>query len=512
MPSEGALKKPVGLYAEIVVTIALLTAAALLFSGFLLVNLTQQELVEQRIQSVVGTLETLSQAFSASDPDHEIILANLPLVTASLNGLLSSTSSLDGWGLVDRDLLPQALPSLEGGYQLDMSDLGQVRETGETLIKIRFPSLWIPSSAPEEAFVEVAVAITPRDQFIGALQGRFSLEDVRLRVAAAQHLVLLYTLLYGGVLVAFGAYVMNRNIARPVRRLTKITRQVADGNLEKLLPVAGPREIADFSATFNAMLLALRESRLQTQEHILSLQQANGELRETREELLRSARMASVGHLAAGMAHEIGNPLGATIGYLELLKSELEPGRAQEIVMHALGEAGRIDRLVRDLLDYASPAPEDMEALNPADILRQAYEILLSQGALEGVSCQVDLPDLLPLVLIDRYRLLQVLVNLLLNARDALTTGGSVRLSGREDGARICLVVADDGEGMNTEVKQHLFDPFYTTKPPGKGRGLGLSVCHRIIADAGGLIEVESTLGEGSIFTLCLPKVRSSEI
>ena len=154
------MKKAVGLYTEIVVTITLLTTAALFFSGFLLVNLTQRELIEQRIQSVVAALEVFSRATSDNAKGGALLIDSLPFRADYLSGLLSSASSLDGWGLVDRDLIPQALPSLGGSYQLEMSDLSQIRETGETLIKVRFPSVWIPFGAPEEAFVKVTVDIS----------------------------------------------------------------------------------------------------------------------------------------------------------------------------------------------------------------------------------------------------------------------------------------------------------------------------------------------------------------
>ena len=503
------MKKTVGLYTEIVVTISLLLVAALLFSGFLLVRLTEEELVDQRVASVLGVTDMLARSFFAGYRESLPSSANVQDRADALSEVIASVPALNSWGLVDQDLSPQSLVGVQGGYELDMSELSQVRATGETSVRVRFPSTWNPFESDERAFVRVTSAITYRDRFMGALQGQFSLEEVRLRVLAAQRLVLLYTLIYGGILLLFGVYILNRTVVQPVRRLKKITGQVAGGDLEQVLPVAGPREIAEVATSFNHMLAALKFSRHETQDSIDSLQRANDELRQTRDELIRTEKMASVGHLAAGMAHEIGNPLGATIGYLGLLKDELEPGRPQEIVAHALTETGRIDQLVRDLLDYAAPSTESPEPLDPTEVAREACDLLSHQGAFRDISCRMALPACLDGVTMVRHKLQQVLINLLLNALDASPSGGEICLSGGENGDRIWLKVADHGEGITPAVQDHLFDPFFTTKPPGAGRGLGLAVCHRVITEAGGSIDVTSGEGAGSSFTLWLPKTSS---
>jgi signal transduction histidine kinase len=204
------------------------------------------------------------------------------------------------------------------------------------------------------------------------------------------------------------------------------------------------------------------------------------------------------------MAHEIGNPLGAVIGYLELLKRDVQGGMPGDLVDRAAIEASRIDRLVRDLLDYAAPAGNVQESLDPAEVFAEARDLLRHQGIFETLRLCDHLPLSLPLVQISRHRLIQVLVNFLLNARDASPPDGEIRLTGGEAGEFVWLAVGDQGEGIATEDLSHLFDPFFTTKAPGQGFGLGLSVCHRIAADAGGRIEVRSIVGEGSEFILWL--------
>ena len=174
---------------------------------------------------------------------------------------------------------------------------------------------------------------------------------------------------------------------------------------------------------------ALGSSQQKTEAYIRALEKTNMDLQQARGELILSEKMASVGHLAAGMAHEIGNPLGAIIGYLGLLQGDLPPGKPLEAVSRSLEEAERINRLVRDLLDYAAPARNQAERFDPSEVVREAAEILQHQGGWGNRTLAVDIPAGLPEVFLPRHKLLQVFVNLLLNARDATSVEGEIRIS-----------------------------------------------------------------------------------
>lgn len=495
-----------GLRAEIIVNIALLMGAALLFAGFLLIRLTERELLAQRVTGATGVMEILARAIplnlaAASDPDAALLAAISSLVQG-----LPPGSAVQGWGVAGRELNPLAEHGRSSGFRLEEKALAQVRISGEPAARIHYPSAWPLLGSHPESYVAVTVPVLRHGDFVGALQARFPLTDVRLRVRSAQKLMLLYAVLYGTVLVLFGVYFLSRTVVWPIRRLRAMSQRIAAGDLEQAVPVEGPREIADLASSFNAMAVTLRQSRQETQAHIEALQQTNEELRQTQNELIRSEKMASVGHLAAGMAHEIGNPLGAVVGYLEFLKGESPPGREREIVERALAETGRIDRLVRELLDYAAPAGSEAQTFDPAAAMAEAREILAHQGAFDGLDLDDRLPPALPATVMVRHRLVQVFINLLLNARDASSAGGAIRLRGGEEGGLVWLSVADAGSGMSPETVAHIFDPFYTTKAPGKGRGLGLAVCQRVVGEAGGRIEVRTAAGQGSEFTVWLKK------
>ena len=496
------MARTVGLRAEIIVNIALLVAAALLFVSFLLLRLTEKELLEERLRHLRNIMDVLSRG--------GVLVSNEKILPGAVQSLIPSDSGIISLHLVDQNLnsfAPAAVMT-----DADNGELRRVRVSGEVSVKIHYEPLWLPIGERDEDIAVITVPLSDRQQTIAFLQVRFSLADIRQRIFAAQHIVLIYIALYGGVLLLFGIYLLGRTVITPIRRLITASKRVASGDLDQPLDLKGePRELLDLAESFNTMQEALKASQEETRETIRSLEGSNRTLQETRDELLRVERMASVGHLAAGMAHEIGNPLGAVIGYLELLKRDVLSGMPRDLVDRAAIEASRIDRLVRDLLDYAAPASNAPETLDPVEVFVQARDLLSHQGIFEQFRLCDKLPLTLPLVRIDRHRLIQVLVNFLLNARDASFAGGEICLAGGESGDFVWLSVADRGEGIAAENLTHLFDPFFTTKAPGKGCGLGLSVCHRIATDAGGRIEVRSVEREGAEFILWLKKVANNE-
>lgn len=483
-----------GLRTEIVTSTVLLLGAALLFAGFLLVKLTERELLEERRFALQRTVRLIASA--APSPDR------LP----ELMSTLIRDGDLIAWRLLDSSLTPvmtysrHAAPLAGKLSTLPLSP-GEVGET------VDYSSAWNPFAGTPANHIDLAVQIAPAGG--NTLQLRFSLESLVAQVRRAQRLVMIYVVLYGAVLSGFGIYALNRNVVEPVRRLRMATAGVAAGDLTPIDASRGPGEINDLAADFNSMVKALQASRAETVAHIASLESANRALQSARDEVIRAEKMASVGHLAAGMAHEIGNPLSAVIGYLNLVRDELVDPAHRDLLERSLLEAGRIDRLVRDLLDYSAPAQVANEPFDPVMVMREAIALLGSQGALEGVTLTDRAPVGLGKVRMDRGRFLQVCVNLLLNARDAMPQeNGEASVAAAVSGSDLVLTLADNGAGMSPEMQQRIFEPFFTTKDPGRGRGLGLAVCQRLIAEAGGSIGVESAAGRGSTFSVRLPLVR----
>ncbi len=326
------------------------------------------------------------------------------------------------------------------------------------------------------------------------------------------------------IFVAFGRYLVARLVTRPLDALVDATEAVAAGELSRRAPAADTRELDALAHSVNHMT-----------ERLLDAQGA----------LVRAAKLASVGQLAAGVAHEVGNPLAAVNNYVELLRRR---GVEPELVAAIAREADRIDVIVRSLLDYATPRSGQREPLDVAAVASGAVALLKTQGVLRDAVVELVAPPGLPRVLADRNALEQVFVNLLLNAVDAAGPGGRIAVvasvarlgSGREaerratdaatlqpaarrrrgrserhlegsaDGApAVQVVVADRCPGVAADLVERVFDPFFTTKPPGKGTGLGLAIVQRIVHDHGGRVDIDRAREGGASFTVTFPALAS---
>ncbi len=326
------------------------------------------------------------------------------------------------------------------------------------------------------------------------------------------------------IFVAFGRYLVSRLVTGPLDALVDVTEAVAAGELSRRAPAADTRELDAVAHSVNRMT-----------ERLLDAQSA----------LVRAAKLASVGQLAAGVAHEVGNPLAAVDNYVELLRRR---GVEPDLVAAIARETGRIDAIVRSLLDYATPRSGQREPLDVGAVAGEAVALLTTQGVLRDTVVALAAPPGLPPVLADRPALEQVFVNLLLNAVDAAGPGGRIavavsevrlgpgpaperratdpasahpasrrlraradrHLEGSADGApAVQVVVADSGPGVASDLSERVFDPFFTTKPPGKGTGLGLAIVQRIVHDHGGRVDVGVAREGGASFTVTLPAAAS---
>jgi signal transduction histidine kinase len=270
-----------------------------------------------------------------------------------------------------------------------------------------------------------------------------------------------------------------------VDALVDATEAVAAGEFARRAPEAATRELDRLAASVNRMT-----------ERLLDAQSA----------LVRAEKLATVGRLGAGIAHEVGNPLAAIGNYLEVLRRR---GVDPEIVAAMGREAGRIDAIVRGLLDYARPRTVPREPVDVGALAMGAVELLRVQGVLKDDSVAVEADPATPLVAGDPVALEQVLVNLLLNAVDAAGDGGRVRVRTGPSQGGAEVVVTDSGPGVREADAARIFEPFFTTKEPGRGTGLGLAIVQRVVEDHGGRVSVRRGPAGGAEFTVLFPTVLS---
>ena len=310
-----------------------------------------------------------------------------------------------------------------------------------------------------------------------------------------------------GFAVLAGSLALWRSVARPVERLLAAAKRLAaaaPGELPLLGESGGP-PLLRAAVAFERLTAALEVERERLAAKVEELTAANRALAEARESLVRSEKLATVGRLAAGVAHEVGNPLGAVAGYLDLARSRLaagRPGEVEELLARAAGEAQRIDGTVRELLDFARPSRPSLAAVDLGAALQGSLRLARMQARFRDVAVTVDLPAGLPPVVADERTLAQVVLNLLLNAGDAMGGRGDLSIAARSERGRVLVRFADAGPGIAPADLPRIFDPFFTTKEPGKGAGLGLAICHRLMESYGGEIAAESRGGGGAVFTL----------
>jgi signal transduction histidine kinase len=327
--------------------------------------------------------------------------------------------------------------------------------------------------------------------------------------AARRSLFLFYLGLTAATVLLLTYVLLTYFIVRPIDRLRLASERLAAGRLRTSVPVQGAAEVARLAATFNEMAALLREDRAALQDRLEELERTTAELTTAQEQLVRSARLAAVGRLSAGVAHEIGNPLAAIRGLLDLMQTgDLDPKEEKEFVGRIQREAERIHHTIRDLLDFSRNDPGQAGRIESSadlsEVVSDTIKLIDRQTRFRDIDLALTLDDGLPRVRGDHERLRQLLLNLLFNAADALGGKGRIEVRASNGGGVVQLIVEDDGPGIAREIIEQVFDPFVTTKAPGQGTGLGLAVCHTIVERLGGSIEAGNREQGGAIFEVRL--------
>jgi len=327
--------------------------------------------------------------------------------------------------------------------------------------------------------------------YVGVLQRKFG--DVAMKTMLTFGLVTL-----GGLLAAgLAAWKLADSISRPVRSLARATAAIAQGDFSGTVPVQSADEIAALVRTFNDMARSLRQrDELLTQR--------------TRLQLTRSERLAAVGRLAAGVAHEINNPLTGVLTFSHMLLKEAPPQSRQKEDIETIIEATtRCRDIIRALLNFSRQNEPQRRLADLNGVLHEALNLTRNQAHLHRVTIQEEMDAALPHLVIDPFQVQEVAVNVVLNAIDAMPDGGTLtvttRAVGDAAGQWVEFRIADTGIGITPENLEQVFDPFFTTKPPGKGTGLGLAISYGIVTEHGGEIRVSSEVGHGTTVAVRLP-------
>ena len=356
-------------------------------------------------------------------------------------------------------------------------------------------------------------------QILGVLDTNLSLAKADVSLAESTRLMLIYTVLAVIVIsVLTGVFVL-RLVHRPVRILKRGTEELAKGDLGYQIAVESTDELGDLANSFNVMSLQLRAAHEEITSWARTLEtrveEKTNELKRAHEHVVHVEKMASIGKMAAVVAHEINNPLSGILTYAKLLKKWVEKveGNEQkrveirECLDLVESESKRCGDLVKNLLMFSRSAPMNLEWADVNQVVDRCIRLVQHHLDLGNVQLQVETASDLPVLHCDPAQVEQVLLALVMNAIDAMPRGGNlmVRTRSLPQSRQIEIQVRDDGVGIPPDLLPRLFEPFLTTKETGKGVGLGLAISKTIVERHGGVIEVESQPGRGTTFYIFLP-------
>ena len=313
-------------------------------------------------------------------------------------------------------------------------------------------------------------------------------------------------------------YFATSRITNPLQKMVIATQEIAKGDLTHQVEVNSRDEIGYLADSFNKMTANLKTANQKLIEWGRTLEkkveERTRELREMQAHLIQSEKLASLGKLAAGIAHEINNPLGGILIYSHLLLEDTSKKSAHyENLKKIVKETSRCKDIVKGLLEFARPKEPEMSWINLNDIVDRSLAIVEGQALFQNIKINKKYASALPKIVADGSQLQQVFMNIIINAAEAMDGKGILSLSTSldSDGTYIEAKITDTGHGIKEEDKIRLFEPFFSTKEVGKGTGLGLAISYSIIQKHLGTIEVESQEGKGSSFTVKLPVMREGK-
>ena len=481
-----------GLWAEIALALALITLSTILLNAgvfWLLLKHAEEERRTDLVLSLSGALQAQLEVALKEQGEAGVrqVLAAYRASGLEVDELYVASPSMTMLGSLAGS--PPQVP--DAGLRAALSGKKQFASVEGVLWGRR----WVVVTTP----------ISPRGGVDAVLRVKMPLKAPGVPGGPAGF-VLLYTAFSGFAIALFGFDLFRRRLLRPIEALREGTTRIAGGDFGHQLRLDAARELEALCASLNTMSASLADYRARTAEQVRHLESANTELQRAQDALVRAEKLAGIGRLAAGIAHEVGNPLSAILGYVELLSSGLgEPALEADLLARVQRELGRIDGIIRSLLDYARIGAGRAEAVPLRAALEGAAAIVRMRPELRGLplTCTVEVGA--DTAWIEADKLHQILLNLLINAGQAAGSAGQVWLSALPHPEGVEVRVEDSGPGFSAIARERLFEPFFTTKDVGEGTGMGLATCQQLVETARGQILIEDRPEGGARVRVILP-------
>jgi len=495
----------------ILTQLCLVVMAGMMLINGAMIKLSERDMIQAKAHLAGVVIQAIEQR-AAPELARQDEIARIPERAVELRTEMSRLLNASGFTdvlIVDREGSETIGVGTRGGVDPDLVPAAREalasREERETFQGTGWGVIWLAHQT-----MQVSAPIYHRGTLQGAVAVSAPLSPLYEDLRESQRVALVYLLLDTVLLVFFGGHLLSRTVIKPIQRLLKITESFRQGESFALASDSGTNEIGRLHRSLTMMLARLEENRTELRQNVLSLEQANQELRAAQTSLIRSEKMACVGRLAAGVAHEIGNPIGIVLGYVGLIRrDELTKADRLEYAGRIESEINRINRIIRQLLDFSRPVQGNKEKVSVHRMIHDTVEMMTPQPMMRHLEMKTSLSAARDLVLVDAGQFKQVLLNIIINAADAMSdngrSGGRLTVSTHSHEREVEVRLEDNGPGIPVEEIPKIFDPFYTTKEPGKGTGLGLSVCHNIVEGWGGKIRGESVPGNGATIVFTVP-------
>ena len=546
-------KLNLGLRTEVVVNISFLMLAAILLIGFTISKINERNIEQEKIRYGQRMIQDFQTIMDFMSRDKRGFTLENPIVqndTEDFVRIYTKEKAFYELLVVSHHLkiIASKKPELINKISADFS-MKKAIETGEMRAEIDKSRDYLLTTYKKMTLYS---PLWHQGKIIGGVQMEVPIGDLMASLLESRRVILITVILDAVVLIIFGSFLLSRVLVKPIKDLLRLTQKISDGDFSQKIEVTSSNEIGQLIGSFNRMIERLKENQESLENYLESLESANKQLKQAQEELIRTEKLASIGRFAAGVAHEVGNPLGAILGYTGILQKEgMNYEEARDYLKRIEKEIERINRIVRELLDFARPSKFEIKDVEVNKILESTLSLLSYQKNFKNVETQLDMQRDLPLIKGDESQLSQVFINIILNAIDAMPDGGILRIqtvtrvvenldadrlpgiySRRRkndpmesdysrmrrtdplaalfrkfsEGNRLVKIrISDTGTGIKKEDLENIFDPFFTTKAPDKGTGLGLSISLRIVESLGGEIKVESELGKGTTFEVYFP-------
>jgi len=546
-------KLNLSLRVEVIINISFLMLAAILLIGFTISKINERNIIQEKIRYGERMTQDFQTIVDFISRDKKEFTLDHPLVQNEVQDFVHIYTKEKGFYellIVDHQLktIASKKPELVNKPSTDPF-MKKAIQTGELSAEIEKSGTFLSTH------YEKMVLYSPlwhRGKIVGGIQMEVPIWDLMMNLLELKRIILITIFLDAVVLIVFGSFLLSRVLVKPIKDLVRLTEKISYGDFSQKIEVTSKNEIGQLIGSFNRMIERLKENQESMENYLESLESSNKQLKQTQEELIRTEKLASIGRFAAGVAHEVGNPLGSILGYTGILQKEgMDREESKDYLKRIEKEIERINRIVRELLDFARPSKFEIKDVEIKKVIESTLSLLSYQKSFKNIETQLDLQPDLPLIKGDESQLSQVFINIILNAIDAMPNGGILRIQTREHvvenlypdrfqwiypprrksdpmesdyshlrkpdpfsalltkfskGDRLVKIrITDTGIGIKKEDLENIFDPFFTTKAPDKGTGLGLSISIRIVESLGGEIKVESEVGKGSTLEVYFP-------